>query len=446
MPTKSETMQPGDHFTVRSGEFKGQTATIVDAVPFPDTDLQRRRKITVSINGEQVYMLPRMLETKQLTPEQDAVLAPVLDLPVAETPRHGEVMVPAPSGDGFVLVPEDITDVNDPRLDPWRPDPVVVERYVNRILPNGMKDTDFLLTFWEQRQNVLLVGDTQSGKTMMVQVLAVLAGAGTASGKPLPVFTLSGSSGVTDFDMFGQPSAFITPDGRERLVNLPGVVDLAAKAGGILYLDELNHMGERTVSSLHSICDHRRNFVNRQRAVRYEHLGTEVFMPEVVQANENLWVISTINPGYKGTSLGEAITNRFVWIPWGYDDNVEKKLIPSAAVRLLALVLREARANKVIKTPIGTAALVRMHEHVLTYGPEMAIWMIKSMFDPTEQAKVDAIITDRSVLMLLQDEEQARKAASTTVDVDVAEEPESQGGMAHSAPHSPLTGGWNVQP
>ena len=30
---------------------------------------------------------------------------------------------------------------------------------------------------------------------------------------------------------------------------LPGVVDLAAQVGGILYLDEVNAMGERVTSS-----------------------------------------------------------------------------------------------------------------------------------------------------------------------------------------------------
>lgn len=409
MSTKSAKMKPGDTCVVRAGEFRGHTATIVDAQPFPDSDLERRRKITVEVDGETVYMLPRLLETSNVHPIRQA--------PVAQTPAYGEVMIPSPSGDDFIVVPEDIYDVDDPRLDPWRPghgDPkaaaAILRSYISRTMPNGQKDTDFLLSFWEKRANILLVGDTQSGKTMMVAVLAILAGARRPSGKALPVFTLSGSSGVTDFDLFGQPTAYITPDGRERLVNLPGVVDLASKAGGILYLDEVNFMSERTTSSLHPVCDHRRAFVNRQRAVRVEHEGTEVFMPEVVTANDDLWVIATINPGYKGTTMGEAFTNRFRFIPWGYDDTVEKKLIPSAAVRLLGQALREARATRAINTPVGTAALARMCEDAVEYGPETAVWMLKAMFLPQEQAKVEAIVTDRSVLMLLQDEAQARTA------------------------------------
>ena len=353
--------------------------------------------------------------------------------------------VPSPEGDGTlvslplpVFSPGEITDVDDPRLDPWRPDEVVVKRYINRFMPNGVKDVDFLLTFWAKRENVLLVGDTQSGKTMLVQVLAVLAGQGTKSGKPLPVFTLSGSSGVTDFDLFGQPTPFLGADNVERLVNLPGVVDLAVRAGGILYLDELNFMGERTVSSLHSVCDWRRNFVNRSKAVRYEHNGEEVFMPEVVSANDDLWVVSTINPGYRGTSLGEAITNRFRWIPWGYDENVEKKLIPSAAIRLLAQAVREARANHTLKTPVGTAALTRMCEDAVEHGPEMAVWMFKAMFDASEHARLDAILTDRSIMMLLEDEAASRRQAAqpqpTVTDEDT---------VGHA---NPLTGGWSVQP
>lgn len=260
----------------------------------------------------------------------------------------------------------------------------------------------------------MLVGDTQAGKTMLVQVLAVLAGKQTESGKPLPVFTLSGSSGVTDFDLFGQPTTFTGPSGEDRLVWLPGVVDLATRAGGILYLDEMNMMGERVTSSLHSLCDHRRAFVNRQRAVQFLHEGTEVFMPDVVSASSDLWILSTINPGYKGAgAMNEAFTNRFVWIPWTYDESVEKKLVSSAAVRLLGQALREARATRSISTPIGTAALERLCEQVETYGIETALWMMVATFQPQERPKVEAIIKDRSISMLLKDEQEAKDPQDT---------------------------------
>jgi len=410
MSTKTSRMKAGDTYTVKSGEFAGLTATIIDPKPFPDSD-SRRRRITVQVADEVIYILPRLLEHPSATYSN-----------VVSIPQPQGFSLPHPSTGENVYIPSTITDVDDPRLDPWRPSESLLKEYVSRVMPNGEKDVDFLFHFWENRENVMLVGDTQAGKTMLVQVMAVCIGK-LRGGKPLPVFTLSGSSGITDMDLFGQVTSYTTPDGRERLVDLPGVVDLAARAGGILYLDEINMMSERVTSSLHSLTDARRAFVNRNRAVRYEHEGTEVFMPDVVEANKDLWIVGTMNPGYKGAgALQEAFTNRFRWLQWGYDEATEKKLIPSAGVRLLGQALREARANRALNTPVGTSALRNMCEDVERFGVDTAVWMFTAMFTPQEQAKVQAIITDRSVLLLLRDEQQAKQTtapvATPLVDIE----------------------------
>ena len=107
--------------------------------------------------------------------------------------------------------------------------------------------------------------------------------------------------------------------------------------------------------------------------------------------------------------MNEAFTIRFVWIPWTYDESVEKKLIPSAAVRLLGQALREARATRSISTPIGTAALERLCDQVEVHGIETALWMLVATFQPQERPKVEAIIKDRSISMLLADEQEAKK-------------------------------------
>lgn len=409
MSTKTARMKQGDAFTVRSGEFKGKTATIVDPKPFPDTDLTRRRKITVEVDGDVVYMLPRMLETSiHSNVAIHAQAAPATNVvPFQQATAASPFVVESPQGP--VIITGDITDIDDPRLDPWRPDPAIVQEYISRKVPSGQTDIEFLSTFYKRRENVMLVGETQSGKTMLVQVLAVKFGQERQSKKPLPVFTLSGSSGVTDFDMFGQPVAYADPSGVERLVNLPGVVDLAVRTGGILYLDEASMISERYTASLHSVCDHRRQFVNRQKAVRHVEDGAEVFMPEVVKAAESLWVIATVNPvSYKGNSMNEAFLNRFTTIPWDYDEAVEKRLVPSAAIRLMGQSLREARHQRALNTPVGTSVLSRACAHVKEYGVDTALWMVVAMFTPQERAKVEAIIEDRSIRVLLKDEEQAK--------------------------------------
>ena len=398
---KSDLLTVGDTYTVRgNGEHGGEQAKVLDKTPFPDTDLERRRKITVEINGERCYILPRLLEVETYqTPSQQAASN------VHPLPSLGQSYTSAQPQ--RIKVPSPITDVADPRLDPYRPDESVVKDYISRKMLNGKTDIEFLLELWESRTNVMLVGDTQAGKTMLVRVMAVAAGYAMGLGKPLPVFTLSGSSGVTDFDMFGQPTSYIDPeDGIERLVYLPGLVDLATRAGGILYLDEANMMGERVTSSLHPLTDDRRSFVNRSKAVvAIDEEGGETFLPEQVEANDNLWVVGTINPGYRGAgALNEAFLNRFQWLEWDYDENTERRLVPLSAVRLLGTALREARSARSIQTPVGTASLAALCRNVEAQGIDMGLWMFLSMFPRQEKPKVEAIIQDRSIKTLLQDE------------------------------------------
>ena len=166
----------------------------------------------------------------------------------------------------------------DPRLDHLRPNTQKVAQYVNRTMPNGMTDVQFFLQFTGEAHrrenqgrpaNIMLKGDTQGGKTFLVEVLAVAWAKMLGYPKPMPIFTLSGSSGVTDFDLFGQAAPYVDPDtGGEHIVWLPGVVDLAAKVGGILYLDECNALGERVTTSLHPVVDHRHTFTNRNKPVK----------------------------------------------------------------------------------------------------------------------------------------------------------------------------------
>ena len=49
---KSDLLKIGDTYRVRgSGPHGGTLATVITKEPFPDTDLERRRKITVEIDG-----------------------------------------------------------------------------------------------------------------------------------------------------------------------------------------------------------------------------------------------------------------------------------------------------------------------------------------------------------------------------------------------------------
>lgn len=296
-----------------------------------------------------------------------------------------------------------ITDMMDPRLDAWRPDPEIVGEYVSRTFPGGYTDIEIGLEYWKVRQNLLLVGDTQAGKSMFFRVLAVLAAKDAGHPKPLPIFTLSGSNGVTDYDLHGQTTAWLDPEtGEEKLVHLPGVPDIAARVGGILELDEVAMLPERVTSSLHPLCDDRRQFVNRGRAVKVENDG---FMPDIVKASEDLWVVGSYNDGYRGSGhLQEAFTNRFVHLPWGYDDAVEEKLISSPTIRVLGKALRASTEARRLTTPCGTKALMVFEDTFRRHGAEFAIWSFLGMFPSKDRSVAQVILADRDFKALLDDE------------------------------------------
>lgn len=426
---KAKDLLPNLQVYVIDGVFIGKSATVVDPTVQPDNSTNAR-KVRVSIDGVGVggtsfdtYVLPRQLSLhppmmsgyhhQQMPVQAPVAPAPVSPAPVAPPPAPtvtAPTITPTPVSteltfisEGKVQQAEPITDPMDPALDRFRPDPSIVDAYISRTVVGGYTDIEYFLHMRDERvngysPNIAMVGATQSGKTMFVRVLAVLAARRDGLPKPYPVFTLNGSTGITSYDLFGQTTAVII-DGRETLVWMNGQVPLAANCGGILYLDEWNAVPPSQAIALHPLLDDRRSFTNYQNAVPDGHGG---FAPETITANQNLWILTTINPGYKGTStMAEASTNRFRWVQWDYDEAAEAALIPSSTVRALGVALREAHAQRVLSTPIGTSALQRFNSDCAAFGVANAIWVMTSMFAPQERDRVKAIIDDRGLFDLL---------------------------------------------
>ena len=298
--------------------------------------------------------------------------------------------------------------LDDARLDRFRPQqPDLIKRYVSRELPGSHSDIDVLTAYWERRTNgfstnVGLVGDTQSGKTMLVGVMAHVIAEKLGLAKPLPIFTISGSSAITDHDLFGQYRPTVI-DGQERLVWMEGIVALACRVGGILYLDEINALPGNVTAALHPILDDRRQFVNIRKPVDDGHGG---FTPEVVNVSPDLWCVCTYNPGYAGMGkTNEAFANRFQWLPWDYDEAVEKRLVKSPGVRVLGKALRNARSVRAVNTPVGTSALERLVDDLRHFGVDYALWAFLGQFNSAaERVKVEAIIEEMSVRAILESE------------------------------------------
>lgn len=416
---------PGFKYKVLKGMYAEEVVTIIDNTPFPDGDSQnRQRKITVmGPDSKPMYILPRLLDEKPVGMEGETITAPVfVTAPeMADLQKVAEVPTVEPSdnaGWAAVYQPNPITDPMDPRLDHLRPSRAKVKRYISREMVNGMTDVEWALTFvsdfyregnqgWPA--NLALNGDTSSGKTFFVEALAVAWADALGYPKPIAIFTLSGSAGVTDYDLFGQTVPYVDPTtGKEMLIMLPGIPDLAARVNGpvILFLDEMNAFGERVTTTLHPLLDHRHQFINRYKPV----WRNGQFMPDVVVANQDMWAIGNYNEGYVGMSvMNQAFKNRFDIMLWDYDSEVEKKLIKSDAIRLLGSKLRTARQAKRSMTPTGTALLQRLERSIQAFGIAVGMSMFLAHFQAHERSDVEAIIEDGSIYVLLQEEQRQAK-------------------------------------
>lgn len=288
------------------------------------------------------------------------------------------------------LTPATELDVMSSALDQFRPDPAIVDEYLPREFASVrrsaavMTDVELMLSFYKRKQNVLLKGDTQGGKSMLTQVVAVAAARARGLPKPLPVFTLSGSGGITDFDLFGQITAYVDPDTKaESLVRVRGLVELAALVGGILELDEVTMMPERATASLHSLLDGRRQFTLRSAAMQ---AGKGMYLPTVIKAHPDFWCIGSYNEGYRGNvALQDAFANRFSHMVWDYDPVVEGQLLRYSATKMLLDGIRSLRTDGVISTPVGVTAFRALEDNIDAIGEVLAIESFVSMFPTLER-------------------------------------------------------------
>ncbi len=386
----AKALREGMEVVINSGPYTGLKARVIDPTVFPDGHPdQRKMRVDIAGVGE-TLIIPKQLSITGMAPVVHSAPTPVVtSAPVSVTT--------------VAVSKTPITSLDDPALDRWRPQrPNVVKEYVSRSLPGDIKDVDALVTYWRDDRidgyapNIGLVGDTQSGKTMLVEVLAHRVAKEMGLAKPLPIFLLAGNSAITDHDMFGQ----YRPDETGQLVWMEGVVALAARIGGILYLDEVNAMPGAVTAALHPLADDRHQFVNIRKPVDDGHGG---MMPEVVKASTDLWIMSTYNPGYAGMSkANEAFLARFRWLQWNYDEEVEKRLIKSPGIRLLGQSLRNAREGRAVSTPVGTSALQRLERDIAMFGVDYALWSFCGQFtSKAERTVVETLIEDRSIRLMI---------------------------------------------
>lgn len=239
--------------------------------------------------------------------------------------------------------------------------------YVHRKV-HGVEDFDLLTHCRANQLNLLLMGDTGAGKTMLPMAYA--------AAKCIPYYTVPCDVSIDPTALFGK---MMPGDKVGEFVWVDGPVTELVRYGGILNISEINFMPAKIAASLYSLLDHRRSI--QLLGKRGEH----------VRAHPDLLVVADMNPKYRGTmDLNHALNNRFpLKVQWGYDDTVEDRLVSSKA--LLSLV-RKIRAQSDILTPIGTNMMMEFMPIAVAFGMKFAIKNFTNAFTESERESISQML------------------------------------------------------
>lgn len=381
------------------GVLEGLRGSVLTTRVEPDHTPNSRKILIGWEDGTQLHYLPRQLDVVSELVQQ-------FNTALERTPSVSEQFTQEQIASIQELSP--LPDHPDhPFYDAYRPDDSVLKNYKARkdVFGSGLDDVDYLLWWWGQRENgysipVALSGDTQGGKTMLIRRLCFAVAQSLGLDKPVPLFTVMGSNGVTDQDLFG--TVRIEPT-TGKPVFMRGIVQMAVESPvSILNLDEPNAMAGATQSALFSVLDDRHSFTNLRLPVKSEY----GYLPAITSVSKGCWVTASWNPAYSGMNkVNEAFRARFKMLKWGYDSELEDSLLKSPALRVLADALRNLRDKRVITTPIGMTDLIRLKSEAGQFGTQVALTSFLGTFQSSaEESAVQSALVDNSVYELFQTE------------------------------------------
>lgn len=179
---------------------------------------------------------------------------------------------------------------------------VPVNEYTKII--NGEKQTvteiDVFMDAYESRKPLMLKGPTGCGKTRFVEHMAYKL--------DKPMFYAIGNEDLSANDLVGR---YIVKG--DEIVWQDGPLTLAARYGGIFYLDEIAEARKDVLSKVNEATDH-------QRKITLEKKGGEI-----VHAHEDFYFVAAYNPGYQRKQLKPSLQQRFVAIDIDYARDMNSK-------------------------------------------------------------------------------------------------------------------------
>lgn len=309
----------------------------------------------------------------------------------------------------------------DPNLRPYVPSKRIAEKYVARQI-HGVWDADILTRARESDHNVLLMGDTGSGKTML--------GEAYAAHYELLYYSIPNDVSIDPTAYFGK---MVPTEEVGRFAWEDGPATQLVRTGGVLNISEVNFMLPKIAATLYPLLDHRRYITllgHNQEIVR-AHRAPEpdgkgglrktcwCDLPEDECRRHLLLVIADMNPNYRGTQeLNAAFKNRYgIKVKWDYDEEVEKKLVPSAT--LLSVVKDIRAAKQEVRTPVSTNMMMELLDFAKDprLGLEFAIANFVNAF-PTGEANSVAKLLDLSSTALANDVAFLRQQAESASEDD----------------------------
>jgi len=246
--------------------------------------------------------------------------------------------------------------------------PQCKDKYIARRVA-GTTDITLMKSAYESRQNILIIGDTGSGKTHLLRYLAY--------DMKVPYMRVNLNGATTPEDLVGQyiPNPENTGN---KYVWKDGVLTDFMRNGGIFVVDEINMCPADILSILHSVTDDERKLVLTQKD------------GEVVIAHKDFWIVATMNPDYEGTKpLNIALKDRFRVLILSYNPNVEKQL---GVDEKFLEVVEKLRKSDQISTPVSTRDLIKYRDDCKIHSATIAQYFFINNFDESEQQVVSEIV------------------------------------------------------
>lgn len=276
------------------------------------------------------------------------------------------------------------------------PDLQVSYNYIGRKVQGGIWDMTLADEAIAHAENIILFGDTGSGKTLF--------GEAYASKRRLNYYSVPCDVSVNPADLFGK---MIVTDHVGVYEWQDGPITEIVRNGGVLNISEVNMMPPKIAAAMYQLLDGRRyiSLMAHKGEIVRAHIGTKCIDKKGKPVkcwcgtgacdDKVVLVIADMNPNYRGTmELNAAFKNRWEHkIPFGYSDEVEKQLLAFPTLREIAKRCREMSGVEIM-TPVSTNLLMEFEKFTLrkSLGLDYAMSNFVSAFATDEQSAIEKVM------------------------------------------------------